>query len=411
MDSMNRVLSLGAFGLIIGLPAAAAAQTNEPAPVGASPAPASQPGSVPELTDEERRAIEQSLSADQAETARAAATPSAAVQSMNPDVGLVLDVALGAFSDDPLQVGEHDPDENGFKLQQLEMVLGSNIDPFFRLDAFLVFSVEGVEVEEAFATTLELPGNLQMRAGKFFTRFGRQNPTHPHAWSFVDKPLVLGKFFGPEASGGPGLEASWLAPLPWYVELVASSNQPESEEEDGAGPEGAGDLMYTAALKQFFPFGASWSLSWGLSGNTAPIGGDGRVLVGGTDVYLRWRPVDSAEREAISIQIEALWRRLDVSGPESTDWGGYGQLVWDANAAWQMGARYERVTGVDGDPTNPDWTDSRQRASLQTTYRPSHFSRIRVQGNYDRPEWRAEPIWAGLLQLEVVAGVHGAHSF
>ena len=56
----------------------------------------------------------------------------------------------------------------------------------------------GVEVEEAYLTTLALPANLQVRASQFLTRFGRLNSTHPHAWDFTDQPLVNGRFFGGE---------------------------------------------------------------------------------------------------------------------------------------------------------------------------------------------------------------------
>ena len=55
------------------------------------------------------------------------------------------------------------------------------VDPYFRFDSNLVFSQFGVEIEEAYATTLDLPANLQVRAGQFLTRFGRINATHPHA--------------------------------------------------------------------------------------------------------------------------------------------------------------------------------------------------------------------------------------
>jgi hypothetical protein len=395
-----------ALALLLGLPAPGAAQT-EP--------------SEPALSEDEQRAIEESLKADQPPaTSAPAATSTGASSSASaavPDIALILDFALAAFSDDePLETGDHDPSETGFNLQQLEMSLGSNVDPYFRLDANLVFSLEGVEVEEAYATTLSLPLDLQVRAGQFLTRFGRINPTHPHSWSFVDQPLVIGKFLGPDGSRGLGAETSWLSPLPWYVELVASATQPESEHEDVSAAEeearggihDAGDLVYTLALKQFFPFGPDWSLSWGLSAQLGPSEAEHRTDIYGTDLYLRWRPTKSTDRTAVSLQAEALYRRRDESGEQLSDWGGYAQLVWDVDPEWQVGARYERVSGLDEDP---EWPDVRQRTSVQATWLPSHFSRLRLQGEYDRPAWRDEPIWAGFLALEVVAGAHGAHTF
>jgi hypothetical protein len=393
-------VAAGACALAAGLHAPCAAQSAEPA-----------------LTDEERRAIEESLAADRAPPAT---TPGEASSAL-PDIALILDFALAAFSDDePLQTGGHDPSETGFNLQQLEMNLQSNVDPYFRFDANLVFSQFGVEVEEAYATTLSLPLDLQMRAGQFLTRFGRINPTHPHAWSFADQPLVIGKFFGSEGSRGLGAEASWLAPLPWYVELVGAATQADGEccarsffGGEDLGVNDPGDLLYTLALKQFFPFGDDWSLSGGLSAQLGPnpTGQGNRTDVYGADLYLRWRPVKSPDRTAVSLQVEGLYRARQVPDDRLDDWGGYAQLVWDVNAVWAVGGRYERVSGVDGDPLDPEWTDARQRASAQVTWSPSHFSRLRLQANYDRPEWRDDPIWAGFLALEVVVGAHAAHAY
>jgi len=47
------------------------------------------------------------------------------------------------------------------------MSLGATVDPYLRLDSNLVFSPDGVEVEEAYATTLDLPAQLQLRSVHF----------------------------------------------------------------------------------------------------------------------------------------------------------------------------------------------------------------------------------------------------
>ena len=120
---------------------------------------------------------------------------------MLPNISIILDVAAAMFSDDDnLQGGAHDPNSNGFNLQQLELSLNKSVDPYFRFDSNIVFSLFGVEVEEAYATTIDLPWNLQVRAGQFLTRFGRINPTHPHSWDFVEPPLPLRP--SPDRAGG-----------------------------------------------------------------------------------------------------------------------------------------------------------------------------------------------------------------
>ena len=48
-----------------------------------------------------------------------------------------------------------------------------------------------VKLEEAFAVTRSLPAGLQIKAGQFYTAFGRANPQHLHQWDFVDQPVIL----------------------------------------------------------------------------------------------------------------------------------------------------------------------------------------------------------------------------
>ena len=161
----------------------------------------------PELSAEDRAAIEQSLSQDQKATEESApsASPAQAVpaQSHNPDISLIADFALAYFSERPnLETGAHDPHHTGFNLQQLELSAGAAVDPYFRFDANIVFGLFDVEIEEAYATTLDLPAGLQLRAGQFLTQFGRINATHPHGWDFVDQVFAIGRVFGPEGNRG-----------------------------------------------------------------------------------------------------------------------------------------------------------------------------------------------------------------
>jgi hypothetical protein len=173
------------------------------------------------------------------------------------------------------------------------------------------------------------------------------------------------------------------------------------------------DLLYTGAVKQFFPLTDSLSALWGLSMQAGPnpTGAGNRTEIYGTDLYLRYRPVDSTQRETLSWQSEAMLRRRQVPGDVLQDWGAYSQLVWNLNPQWETGLRYEHVSGLKDDPLDPDWTQARQRASAQVTYYPSHFSRLRLQGAWDNPQWREDPTLSVMLGLEILVGAHGAHAF
>ncbi|MBU8896881.1 zinc-regulated TonB-dependent outer membrane receptor [Corallococcus sp. M34] len=344
------------------------------------------------------------------------------------DLSFILDIAAAGFSSkEPLQGGGHDPTSNGFNLQQLELSIGSVVDPYFRFDSNLVFSQFGVEIEEAYVTTLDLPANLQLRAGQFLTRFGRINATHPHTWDFVDQPFVISRDFGGEGNRGLGVEASWLTPLPWYVEVVGSSTDAKGEGTArsffGAANErvlSPWDLQYTGAIKQFFPLSDDLSLLWGLSTATGPnpTGYRNHTSIYGTDVYLKFRPIRAESSQQLVFQAEVLYRRRQVPDDLLTDWGGYAQTVWRFAKRWGTGVRYEfgtpahnRAGLVADDPLDPEWTANRQRISAQVTYWPTEFSRLRLQAATDRVGWRDTPDYSAFLALEVVTGAHGAHAF
>lgn len=408
--------------LLLALPHVAAAQP-EPAP---APAPS-----------DEQREIEAALAGDAAAKAKAdaAAAPAPAsggiLSSFNPDISFILDFATAWFSrDDNLQTGGHDPTENGFNLQQLEMSIGKAVDPYFRFDANIVFSQFGVEIEEAYATTLALPHSLQLRAGQFLTRAGRLNATHPHQWDFVDQPFAIGRLFGSEGSRGLGAELSYLTPAPFFLELVASATAADGE---GTARSffGAADLPVETPLdvvalfaaKEFFELSHDWSLATGQTVMTGPngTGHDNRTDIYGVDAYLKYRPITRGSHTIVSLQTECFLRRRQIPDRLMSDLSGYAYLFWRFAQRWGTAARYEYGSaardedGQRGDDLDPEWTGARHRASANLTFWPTEFSRIRAQGAVDVPRWSADdhddPIWSAFLALEFSVGAHGAHKF
>src|ERR1051325_7902686 len=131
-----------------------------------------------------------------------------------------------------LQPGAHDPNQRGFTVQNLEPTFEGKVDPYFRGLATISMQLSpagetSIEAEEAYVETMGLPGNLQLRAGMFFTEFGRINPTHAHTWDFVDSPLISTRMFGAEGFCNSGIRLSWLAPTPFYSELFFTVQKAE----------------------------------------------------------------------------------------------------------------------------------------------------------------------------------------
>jgi len=421
------------------------AQPDDSVPVPESALPPEQPAQVPDavpVQPEETPATPEPSAAELDEIARALAADTAPAPSssapvpaasstgsiMNPNISLILDTALAYFSDDePLQTGAHDPTENGFNLQQLEMALNSAVDPYFRFDSNIVFSQFGVEIEEAYATTLSLPHSLQVRAGQFLTRMGRANSTHPHTWLFVDQPLVIGRYFGAEGNRGLGAELSYLTPLPFYLELVGSATDAAGEATarsffggNDLGVDGPLDLQYSTAAKTFFELSPNWSLLGGLSFASGPnaTGRTNRTELYGADLFLKYRPITRQSTTIVELQSEWFYRRRQIPEDVLSDLSGYVHLFWRFSQRWGVAGRYELGTAaqtrsgeVAFDDVDPLWADSRHRGATNITFWPTEFSRLRVQGSVDVPGWRANPIYAAFFAMEVVIGAHGAHHF
>jgi hypothetical protein len=447
VSSVSRRLAGLAVCLCLCLSLCAWAQSSPDAGTSADAGTPSAEAPPEGLSAEELKELEEALGSDAAAAANAqggttsapagatSTTPSSGLTISPQNIGFswlnisfLLDVAAAAYtSEQPLQTGSHDPGVNGFNLQQLELSVNAVVDPYFRFDSNIVFSQFGVEIEEAYATTTSLPGNLQLRGGQFLTRFGRINPTHLHAWDFVDQPFAIGRVFGGEGNRGLGVEASWLTPLPWYVELVGSATDASGGATarsflgtDIGGVTSPLDFQFTGAVKQFFEVSDDLSLMWGLSGANGPnpTGYGNRTDVFGSDVYLKYRPLTGGSFTIVALQAEVLYRRRQVPDDVLWDVNGYGQLTWRFLQRWATAARYELGTparsldgGLAPDPLDPDWEANRQRISANVSFYPTEFSRLRLQGATDLVGWRDRPDYSVFLALEVVMGAHGAHAF
>jgi len=340
---------------------------------------------------------------------------------MNPSISLILDVSAAWFNDsEPMQMGAHDPSQTGFNFQQLEMHAESRVDPYFDFQTNVVFSQFGVEIEEAYARTLALPASLQVKGGLFLQAFGRVNPTHPHAWNFLDQPLILGTFMGSEGGRGLGVEISWLMPMEWFSKLTMSVSQSAGEccskSFIGTTTEpinGIEDFIYLLRLEEFWELNANWSLLVGgsCSFGENKTGLNNHTLLSGGDLLIRYRPVNSPNRRAMNIQLEWMNRSRQEPNIVLDENGLYLEAVVNWTPEWDTGFRWELLEGSDKEPSDSGWEVNRMRTAGQVTWKPSHFSRLRLQVGNDNPSPEADSIWSVMLGLEVVVGAHGSHNY
>lgn len=381
-------------------------------------------------------------------------------QQFVPDIALILDIsALGRNLENsrfherhnPWQLQLHDSDaahqmheNNGFNLNYGELTFSAVVDPFVELFSAFHLSPEGFEIEEAYATSRGLPGNLQVKAGKFLSAFGRLNSQHAHFWQFADQPLIYEAMFGSENLNEIGTQVNWLAPLEQYlwlgVELLQGHN-PYSFGTAGftGGPAPLeavnGPNLATAMVRTSFEWGDVVLLG-GLSyargqlrqAGTLPaseprddlfLNGTSQVL--GADISLRWL-IDSYRE--LNWQSEILGRWLDGQQQNKTasqtiggfQSGLYSQLMWRFAWQWRTGLRLDLLT-YQGFHQDTSWSMAPAilpRLTAMLEFNPTEFSRLRLQYNWDMTRQTAntlEPLHQLLLQMNFAMGAHGAHPF
>lgn len=363
-----------------------------------------------------------------------------------------------------LQGGGHDPRKRGFTVQNVELSLTGAVDPYFNGETHIIYFLDPAtgeslfELEEAFLTTQKLPWGLQLKGGQFFTEFGRINPQHPHAWHWLDQPVINTRLFGPDGMRGPGFRMSWLTPLPWYSQIYLGMQNANGETMSsflanegfyGERPIGGypffnrqvktlKDLTYLARVENSWNLSETVTSKLGFSGIYGPnaTGPHGDTWIYGSDLMVKWRPALNYQGWLFLLWESEIMGRTFRAYPEDQaavpgnllrDWGFYTQLLWGFKPRWAIGVRGEYASGAGSNivfnadtgtfgfvsrNTDP-FRDNRYRISPILVWHPSEFSRLRLQYNHD---WAshlpgkntADTVWVG---AEFLYGAHPAHKY
>jgi hypothetical protein len=362
-------------------------------------------------------------------------TPPRAPNLMNPALSAVFELT-GATS------LESESEDNGFNLSEAEIALQAVVDPFTRADLFLAFPAdESPEVEEGYVSTLNLPGPLQLKGGRFKSSFGKWNRLHSHAYFTVDLPNALENFLGEGGLRNDGLSLSVLIPNPGGLYL-------ESMTEVGTALDGPSfnssdrDLTFLEHLKLFLDTTPNSTLEVGLTGvwgrtgateslleqidNTPMFSGpapsddlDSNLLA--FDLTYKWRPVGYNIYRSFLWQTELLRSRRDVEfvvdpmtlGRDTvSSLGGYSYLEWQFARRFRVGGRYDRLEFSDADRER-EWA-----ASTLLRFMPSEFQELRLQIKYTKRNPSAALRFGGesddtqiFFEWIPSIGAHGAHEY
>jgi hypothetical protein len=290
-------------------------------------------------------------------------------------------------------------------LEEVETTFQAVVDPYARADFFLAFSPEGVEIEEGFLTLTSLPGGFLAKIGKLKQQVGKVNTLHPHALSWVDKPLMTQNLFGgDEGLADSGVSVSKLIMNPWmFLEATGELYQGSSGVFQSYQPS---DVSWAGRLRGYRDVTESTNIDVGgsIAYGTNDAGPDFTTRLAGIDATFRYRPLRRAIYRRLQARTELFWSRRGQEDGNSSAFGMYASGEYQFARRWFAGARY-------------DWSERAYDASLVDkgpslvlTFWPSEFSQIRSQ--YRRTRY-AEGATANeiLIQFLFSIGAHGAHVF
>lgn len=319
-------------------------------------------------------------------------------------------------------------DRNGFKLQEADLSMFANVDPYFKLLVVTPIKETGIELEEAYFVTTSLPAGLQVKGGKFKSNTSRLNSQHPHDWDFADIALPYRAFLGKEAIGGDaGLQLT--SRLPFRIntllggEVLQGSNELMFGRDDNKGPK-----AFTLFSKLNLPTGANSSLlvgPWAIFGatrsdkilaNNYTVKGNSQLY--GMEAYWKWRD----GRKELTLQSEYMYFRQNgsVIDPANGDAvinaalkrdqdGFYIQSLYRYDR-WRVGARYDRLelfaNTFERDGVNQSYNGKPWRMTGSLEYNASRYARFRAQFTHDNSSRDGRVNNEGILQAIFTIGTH-----
>ena len=326
--------------------------------------------------------------------------------------------------------------ENRFFPREVEISLFGQIDPYARAEVRFEAGEEGrgaetsVHLAEAFLELMTLPFGTQVKMGQMRNRFGLTNVVHEHDLPFIDRPDVLKQFLGDEGLVEKGFEATWVAPLPFFLEVLGGAFNGDNETAFGRG-----SLKYplvTGRVRTFLELGDFGAIQLGTSiaNGQTPEQLNNQII--GFDAKYKYKP-EGWQHPLFTAAGEYLYgiRQALVTDPsadspveqrrtrERSGWYAYGEVQpfrFGPLSRWSAGFRYDWTQY----PVNPgkEWA-----VQPYLSFMPSEFLRFRLGYKHtERSECcsylgfqdnggSARKVDEILFQATFILGAHPAHPF
>ena len=303
----------------------------------------------------------------------------------------------------------------GLDFDEAEISLISVVDPYWTFTSNIVFTPDGVDPEEVWVRTTKIPA-IQLKLGKIRGTFGKHGLLHTHAFPFIQAPIMMANTIGNEGFKDPGLEASYLTPLPWYAELTGGVYK--AVDQDGDHPLDFGstrhdNVPFLGHLKNQLNLNDETTLELGGSLVQGHGVDDQPHLAFGADLTVRNVPAKASNRKGWIVQSEYIQK--DRGSTREGD-GGYASLQYRLSQIWWAGIRGEQarrsftdfVVDDAGDPV----AAKINRASANIAWMPSEFSFVRLEYSHAKADAGIHPTDDRIMiQMSYTIGYHPAHAY
>jgi len=308
----------------------------------------------------------------------------------------------------------------GLGFDEAEISLLSVVDPYWTFASNIVFLPDHtVDPEEIWARSVNIP-SVQLKLGKLRGTFGKHGLLHTHAFPFIQAPIVMPNTIGEEGFKDPGVEAAWLTPLPWYVELTAGAYQAIGVSDDNPldfGSTRHDNIPLLGHLKSLVDVNDATTFELGVS-TLQGRGTDGNVHAAyGGDVTFRNVPARNSNRHGWILMSEYLQKGTRAGGSYAREQdGGYASFQYRLSQVWWTGVRAEQArdsfTDFMVDEAGAAVPGTVHRGSVNIAWTPSEFSFIRLEYSHSKASAGVHPTDDRiLLQLSYTIGYHPAHAY
>ncbi|HOF20191.1 MAG TPA: hypothetical protein PLO24_02970 [Bacteroidales bacterium] len=305
-------------------------------------------------------------------------------QALNPNISLGGDF-FGAISTSGHEFisepGEISYGNNGFFLREIEVGIEAPLDPFTRGKSFISITSDAINIEEAYMEWLNLPLNMNLKIGIFYTEYGPINRYHDHALPQFDRPRALVNLFSNQGLGGTGVSTTFMLPRLLFsdassLDLSVQKGTP-TEDIFSFGNKG---FLYSGQFKNYYDISQNSYFEVRLSNVTGrnPVPGNNLSSVGSLGMSYKWVPAGREKYRTLDWKSEFLYsyRREHTGSIRSI--GFYSTVQNKLNARFTAGARigYSQLP-YDNKQYEWDYT-------VNLDFWQSEFVFARIQYQYNR---------------------------